>query len=65
MLKIKSITNGKRRDIDMEKQEIKLDPKHRLELLSELEIKTKYSPIYLKSLSDEKLLEMLKDWNNG
>lgn len=40
---------------------LKLDPLAKMEIISELELKTKYSWEYLKSLSDEKLLELLKE----
>ena len=37
------------------------DPQARMEIIGELELKTGYSWEYLKSLPDEKLLELLKE----
>jgi hypothetical protein len=40
---------------------LKLDPLARMEIIAELQMKTKYAWEYLKSLTDEKLIELLKE----
>lgn len=40
---------------------LSLDPLAKMEIIAELELKTNYSWDYLKSLSDEKLIELLKE----
>ena len=41
--------------------ETKLDSLQRLEIISELELKTAFHIQYLRSLSDAKLVELLKE----
>lgn len=45
----------------MAEKPIKLDPQHRQELIAELEVKTGYSLIYLKSRTDEELMKIRKE----
>ncbi|MET3700173.1 hypothetical protein SAMN05877753_1238 [Bacillus oleivorans] len=40
---------------------MKLDPTHRLEIIAELERKTKYTFEFLNPLTDEQLLKLYKE----